>query len=193
MFCRNPQNGRYVWTEFFISMAHCLLRALDLFSIGADVLHLQRGSCWKKYFICIDKRIAILELLTQRHKLRSQLPYLSCKFGIVREFVSKPSFYFCYSSFIKRVQTVTLNHLKKRYSAHLKGILTSLKCFSSQFIHLILAGFILTNPIFSRDYFLNILNVSSKTEGAKSRRGNCLVLPHASYGPAQSKISCHYT
>ena len=83
----------------------------------------QRSSCWEKktkYFIYIDKRIAILELLTQRHKLRSQFSYLLCKFGIVREFVSKPSFYFCYNRFIKRVQLVTLNHLKNRYSAHMK-------------------------------------------------------------------------
>ena len=157
-------------------MAHCFLRTLDLLSIGVVVLHLQRSSCWKKYSICIDKRIAILEFLTQRHKLGSQFPYLLCKFESLRSI-------FAYNSFIKRVQLVTLNRLKNRHSAHMKRELTSLNCSSSQFIHLILAGFILTNPIFSRDYFLNILNLSFKTEGAKSRRGNCLVLPHASYGP----------
>ena len=122
MFCRNLQNGRYVWIKFFIAMAHCLLRALDLLSIGVVVLVLQCSSCWKKYSSCIDKRNAILELLTQRHKLRSQFPYLLCKFGIVRKFVSKPSFFFCYYSFIKRVQLVTLSHLKNPYSAHMKGI-----------------------------------------------------------------------
>ena len=34
------QNGRYVWVEFFIAMAHCLLRAFDLLSIRVVVLHL---------------------------------------------------------------------------------------------------------------------------------------------------------
>ena len=140
MFCRNPQNGRYVWIEFFIAMAHCLLRTLDLLSIGVVVLHLQRSSCWKKYSICIDKRIAILEFLTQRHKLGSQFPYLLCKFESLRSI-------FAYNSFIKRVQLVTLN----------------------------------------------ILNLSFKTEGAKSRRGNCLVLPHASYGPDSTCLSLEIT
>ena len=48
-----------------------------------------------------------------------------------------------------------LKHLKNRFSQFTWNELTSLKCFSLQFIHLISAGFILTNPIFSRDYFLN--------------------------------------
>ena len=51
-----------------------------------------------KYFIYIDKRIAFLELLTERHKLRSQfllaLVQIRC---VVREFVSKTFFCFCYS------------------------------------------------------------------------------------------------
>ena len=123
MFCRNPQNGRYVWIEFFIVMAHCLLRTLDLLSIGVVVLHLQRSSCWKKYSICIDKRIAILEFLTQRHKLGSQFPYLLCKFGIVREFVSKPSFYFFIQQFHQTSATRNLKSFEKPpLSSHETGI-----------------------------------------------------------------------
>ena len=69
-------------------MAHYLLRALDLLSIGVAVLHLplhwllegERKTTKTKYFIYIDKRIALLELLTERHKIRSQFPYLLCKF-----------------------------------------------------------------------------------------------------------------
>ena len=56
-----------------------------------------------------------------------------------------------------------------------------------------LAGFIATNLIFSRDYVLNKLNVSSKKK-AKRKTSNCLVLPHASYGPVMemdcSQASC---
>lgn len=51
--------------------------------------------------------------------------------------------------------SVTSNHLENRYSQFTWNELTSLKCFSPQFIHLTLAGFILTNPMFFRDYFLN--------------------------------------
>ena len=51
--------------------------------------------------------------------------------------------------------SVTLNHLENRYSRFTWNELTSLKCFSPQFIQLTLAGFILTNPMFFRDYFLN--------------------------------------
>ena len=143
-------------------------------SIGVAVLHLPTqqtvGRCKiTRYFIYIDRRIAILELFTQRHKLRSQFPYLLSKFGVVsREFVSKTLFYFCYNSFIKQVQLVTLNHLKNRYS--------QFTC--SQFVHLILAGFIITNPIFSPRLFSQ-LTVSSKKAKIKTRQ----FLPHASYGP----------
>ena len=67
-------------------------------------------------------------------------------------------------------------HLKYRYSQFKWNKLTSLKCISPQFIHLILAGFIATNLIFSRDHVLNKLNVSSKKK-AKRKTSNCLVLP----------------
>ena len=92
----------------------------------------------------------------------------------------------------KLMTICVFKHLKYRYSQFKWNKLTSLKCFSPQFIHLILAWFIATNPIFSRDYFLNKLNVQKKRP--KWRRGNCLVLPHASYGPVMemdcSQASC---
>ena len=152
MFCRNPQNGRYVWIEFFIAVAHYLLWALDLLSIGVVVLHLQRSSCWKKYTICIDKRIAVLELLTQRRKLRSQFPYLLCKFGIVREFVSKPLFYFCIQQFHQTSATRNLKSFEKRTQLTWKES-TSLKCFSSQFIHLVFSWFYLNKSDFFQGLF----------------------------------------
>ena len=73
-------------------------------------------------------------------------------------------------------------HLKYRYSKFKWNKLTSLKCFSPQFIHLILAGFIATNLIFSRDYFLNKLNVSWKKKGQnedKATASSCLMLATA--------------
>ena len=60
-------------------MAHGLLEALDLLSIGVVVLHLPDAVAVEKNdinMLYIDKRIATLELLTQRHKLGSQFPYL---------------------------------------------------------------------------------------------------------------------
>ena len=74
-----------------------------------------------------------------------------------------------------------LKHLKNRCSQFIWNELTSLKCFFPQFIDLILAGFILTNPISSRDYFLNETLLQKKQKGQNQ---DCLVLPHASYGPA---------
>ena len=60
--------------------------------------------------------------------------------------------------------------------------LTSIKCFFSQSIHLILAGLIFNMiPFFPGDFFLNFTFLQKKK--SKSRRGNCLILPHASYGP----------
>ena len=102
-------------------MAHCLLRALDLLSIGVVGFHLPTQKLLKKIFhlhrYC--EQIAILELssLKDISKLRSQFPYLSCKFGVVREFVSKTLLYFCYNSFIKQVQLVNLN-LNKKNATH---------------------------------------------------------------------------
>ena len=60
-------------------MAHGLLQALDLLSIGVVVLHLPDAVVVEKNdinMLYIDKRIATLGLLTQRHKLESQFPYL---------------------------------------------------------------------------------------------------------------------
>ena len=56
-------------------MAHCLLQALDLLRIGVVVLHLPTQQLLKKiHSFYTDKRIAILELLTQRLRLRSEFP-----------------------------------------------------------------------------------------------------------------------
>jgi len=60
--------------------------------------------------------------------------------------------------------------------------LINIKCFFPQFIDLILAGFILTNPGSSRDYFLNETLLQKKKKTGQNQ--DCLVLPHASYGPA---------
>ena len=68
---------------------------------------------------------------------------------------------------VKLMTICIFKHLKYRYSQFKWNKLTSLKCFSPQFIHLILAEFIATNLIFSRDYVLNKLNVSSKKKGQK--------------------------
>ena len=141
-------------------MAHCSLRALDLLSRSELLFFIfQRSSCYEmkkaRYFISIDKRIAYLELLTQRYKLRSQFPYLLSKFGVVREFVSK-TILFLLQQFHLTSATCNLESFEKPLlTGHIKGINLILKCFSSQFIYLILAGFITTNPIFSRDHFLN--------------------------------------
>ena len=117
------KNGWHVWIEFFITMAHCLLQALDLLSIGVAVLHLPTQWALKKHSLYIVKRIAILEFLTRRHQLRSQFPYLLCKFGIVREFIPKTLFWFCYNSFIKQVQPCNLKSLEKPLlAAHREGI-----------------------------------------------------------------------
>ena len=103
-------------------MAHCLLRALDLLSIGVVDFHLPTQKLLKKIFhlhrYC--EQIAILELssLKDINKLRSQFPYLSCKFGVVREFVSKTLLYFCYNSLIKQEQPVNLSLNKKKNATH---------------------------------------------------------------------------
>ena len=80
---------------------------------------------------------AILEFLTQRHKVRTQPEFL----GTVRlkDFVLFLLQQFHYTS-------ATWNHLKDRYSQLTWKELTSL--ISSQFIHLVSASFIITNPIF---------------------------------------------
>ena len=62
-----------------------------------------------------------------------------------------------------------LKHLKNCYSQFTWNKLTSLKCFSPQFIHLILAGFILTNLIFFEGLFSQ-LNVCSKKKMTKKAR-----------------------
>ena len=52
---------------------------------------------------------------------------------------------------------------------------------SPQFIHLILAGFILTNPIFSREYFLKetFLPPKKGQNKDKATASSCLMLPTA--------------
>ena len=107
--------------------------------------------------------------------------------------MSKFTFLLLSDAGAKLMTICIFKHLKYRYSQFKWNKLTSLKCFSPQFIHLILAGFIATNLIFSRDYVLNKLNVFSKKK-AKRKTSNCLVLPHASYGPVMemdcSQASC---
>ena len=63
-----------------------------------------------------------------------------------------------------------LKHLKNYYSRFTWNELTSSKSFSPQYIHLILAGFVLTNPIFSRDYFLNSTFLPKKKAKIKTRQ-----------------------
>ena len=67
-----------------------------------------------------------------------------------------------------------LKHLKNRYSQFTWNELTSLKCFFPQFIDLILAGFILTNPISSRDYFLNETLLQRKKKGQNQDEATAL-------------------
>ena len=64
-------------------------------------------------------------------------------------------FLFLSDTSAKLMTICILKHLKNHYSQVTWNELTSLKCFSPQFIHRILAGFILTYSIFSGDYFLN--------------------------------------
>ena len=66
-------------------------------------------------------------------------------------------------------------------TVHMKRINLNKVLFSSQSIHLILAGLIF-NIIFFFWEFFSQFNISLKKK-SKSRRGNCLVLPRASYGP----------
>ena len=81
------------------------------------------------------------------------------------------------------MQLVTLNHLKIRYLQLTRKELTSLKCFSYQFIHSVLAGFLLANPFFFQGLFSQV-NVSSKKGKIKTRQLPRLACPmHASYGP----------
>ena len=55
--------------------------------------------------------------------------------------------------------------------------------FFSQSIHPILAGLIFNIiPFFLRIFFSQFY-ASLKKKKSKSRRGNCLILPHANYGP----------
>ena len=84
-----------------------------------------------------------------------------------------------YNSYIRKLphRLLASQINKNRYSQSTCNELTSLKCFSPQFIRLILAGFILTSAIFFMNYFPNY-RFLKKGEN----QGNCLVLPHASYG-----------
>ena len=164
------------WSICLNRILHCngsLLAAWISLASELLLFIFQRSSCWKKkiYSIYIDKRIAIAH--SKRHKLRSQFPYLLPKFGVVREFVSRncsillQQFHLTSAtcctcnlgSFEKPLLTVHMKG-KKIYkkSSHERNELTSLTCFSSQFIHLIL-DFNLSNfigTIFAIERFLKI-------------------------------------
>jgi len=75
---------------------------------------------------------------------------------------------------------LTLNHLKNYRSQFTWNELTSLKCSSPKFFRLILAGFILTNPIFSMNCFLNERVFQKKKENQEeATASSCLMLATA--------------
>jgi len=90
----------------------------------------------------IDKRIATLELLTQRHKLRSQFPYLLRKLDVVREFGFKT-----FSIFATKVSS------NKRNFAGMRKLASNTPLISSgnlQQFHLRKQPFVLLRQLYNK-------------------------------------------